>query len=203
MTNITINPEDRRRLRGKRIRAISLLRLKSGFTNFTSWKGIPFLLLCAAFAVAWNMRGNLVPFDGNSPLLLTIYGYIIAFLIPAVFVLLLAGLLLLLTKPKQAGKMEDCFLQIGLVDHCGYPPTLISRKRVKNTSVNIMVFYSLGIGREMWEKRIGDIQDALNIHFVEPIKYSGRKGRNRNLIVITAAPGAVTRREDTLYDDEI
>ncbi len=56
---------------------------------------------------------------------------------------------------------------------------------------------------ERWKNNHTDIVDALDIHYVEPINYGGRNGRNRNIIVITAAPKAETHREDALYDDEI
>lgn len=78
---------------------------------------------------------------------------------------------------------------------------LISCKRIKRTTVNVMSFYSLGVGMEHWKNESESIQDALDIHFVEPIKYGGRNGRNRNIIVITAAPGAETQRKDVLYDE--
>jgi low affinity Fe/Cu permease len=203
--NTTINPEDRRRLRGKRTRAITFLRLKSGLINdFTPWKIVPLLLLCIAFIVVWNMRGNLNPFDETKQWLFLIYDFSIAVIIPAVFALLLVGLMLLITRPGRARKIEDCFLQMGLVDHCGYPPALISRKRVKNTGVSVMTFYTLGISRDIWERRSEDIQDALNIRLVESIKYGGKNGRNRNIIVLAAASGAGgTGRKDELYDDEL
>ncbi|MGX8701805.1 SNF2-related protein [Caproiciproducens sp.] len=119
--------------------------------------------------------------------------------------LFLVGLLLLLGTPFRARTVENSLLQIGLANRYGYAPALISCKRIKNTQVSVQVsvmeFYSLGVAMEIWETHRTEIQDALNVHFVEPIKYGGRNGRNRIIIVITAAPGAETQRKDVLYDE--
>lgn len=160
------------------------------------------LLLCAMFIFLWNVRDMLVPFHSDIPLLITVWGYIIAVLIPLLFLLFLVGLLLLLGTPFRAKVVESSLLQIGLANRYGHAPALISCKRIKNTQVSVMAFYSLGVGAEKWETHRAEIQDALNVHFVEPIKYGGRNGRNRNIIVIAAAPGAEAHRKDVLYDDE-
>lgn len=186
----------------RRNRAILRLRLWSGIKDAVTkpQKGILILLLCAAFVSIWNVRNKLVPFHSDIPLLSTIWGYIIAVFLPLIFLLLLMGLLSLLGTPFRAKAVENSLLQIGLATRYDHPPALISRKRIKGTDVSIMTFYSLGVDKERWKKESEAIQDALNIHFVEPIRYGGK---NRNMIVITAAPGAETHREDVLYDDEI
>ncbi|TQI69031.1 hypothetical protein [Clostridium sp. KNHs216] len=188
----------------RRNRSILRLRLWSGIKEVIAkpWKGILILLLCAAFIFLWSARDTLVPFHSDIPLLITVWDYIIAAFIPLLFLLLLVGLLLLLGTPFRAKAVESSLLQIGLANRYGYAPALISCRRIKNTQVSVMAFYSLGVGTETWETHRTEIQDALNVHFVEPIKYGGRNGRNRNIIVITAAPGAEVRREDVLHDDE-
>lgn len=186
----------------RRNRAILRLRLWSGVKEAaTTWKGVFVLLLCAAFIFLWNARDTLVPFHSDIPLLITVWSYIIDAFIPLLFLLLLVGLLILLGTPFLAKAVESSLLQIGLANRYGYAPALISCKRIKNTQVSVMVFYSLGVGTETWETHRAEIQDALNVHFVEPIKYGGRNGRNRNIIVIAAAPGAETHRKDVLYDE--
>lgn len=186
----------------RRNRTILWLHLRSGIKEAVTkpWKGILVLLLCAAFIFLWNIRDKLVPFHSDIPLLSTIWGYIIAVFIPLLFLLLLVGLLSLLGTPFRAKAVESCLLQIGLANH-GHAPALISCRRMKNTQVSIMTFYSLGVGMQRWQKESEAVKDALDIHYTEPIKYGGKNGRNRNIIVITAAPGAETRREDTLYDE--
>lgn len=155
------------------------------------------------FIVIWNIRAKINFFGGNSQFLTALCGHIITFLIPALFILLLAGLILLLGTPYRAKLTADNLSQIGLVSQ-GFSPALVSRNHVKNTDVSVLVFYSLGVSKELWEKQQAAVQDVLNIHFVEPIKYGGRKETNRNLIVLTVSPGAsgIGRREK-LYDDEL
>lgn len=186
----------------RRSRTILRLRLGSGIKEAVkTWKGISILLLCAAFILLWNKRNTLVPFYHDTPMLSTVWGYISAVFIPLIFLLLLVGLLLILGTPFRAKTVENSLLQIGLANRYGNAPALISCKRIKNTQVSVMAFYSLGVGMEKWETHRAEVQDALNVHFVEPIKYGGRSGRNRNITVITAAPGAEIRREDVLYDE--
>lgn len=186
----------------RRNRIILRLRLWSGIKEAaTTWKGISILLLCVAFIFLWNARDTLVPFHSDILLLITVWDYIIAAFIPLLFLLFLVGLLLLLGTPFRAKAVENSLLQIGLTNRYGNAPALISRKRMKNTQVSVMAFYSLGVGMGKWETHRAEVQDALNVHFVEPIKYGGGNGRNRNITVITAAPGAETHREDVLYDE--
>ena len=187
----------------RRNRSILQLRLWSGIKEVIAkpWKGILILLLCATFIFLWNVRDTLVPFHSDIPLLITVWGYIIAVLIPLLFLLFLVGLLLLLGTPFRAKAVESSLLQIGLANRYGYGPALISCKRIKGTDVSIFTFFSLGVGIETWKTHRSEIQDAINIHFVEPIKYGGRNGQNRNMIVIAAAPGAETHRKDVLYDE--
>ncbi len=189
----------------RRNRTILRLRLWSGIREAITkpWKGISILLLCTAFMFLWNVRDTLVPFHSNISLLIAVWGYIITVLIPLLFLLFLVGLLLLLGTPFRAKAVESSLLQIGLANRYEHPPALISRKRIKGTNVCTFTFFSLGVGMEKWETHRAEIQDALNIHFVESIKYGDRNGSNRNIIVITAAPGAETHREDVLYDNEI
>jgi hypothetical protein len=187
----------------RRTRTILWLRLRSGIKDAVTkpWKGILVLSLCAAFIFLWNIRDKLVPFHSDIKLLSTVWGYIVSVFIPLIFLLLLMGLLSLLGTPFRAKAFEEILLQIGFADRHGHAPVLISCKRIKGTAVSVMSFYSLGVGMERWRNEIESILDAIDMHLVRPIRYGGKKGRNRNIIVITAAPGAETRREDTLYDE--
>lgn len=206
MDSINIIHQEKLLAQRRRNRTILWLRLCSGIKEVAArpWKGIPIALLCVAFVFSWNIRDTLsLPFRNSIPLLSAVYGYLIAVFIPLLFLLILAGLLFLLGTPFRAKVIEDSLRQIGLSNRYGHAPVPISRKRIKNTRVSIMEFYSLGIAMEHWEKQGAEVQDALNVHFVEAIKYGGRNGQNRNIIVITAAPGVGTCREDPLYDDEI
>ena len=206
MNSINIIHQEKMLARKRRNRTILWLRLCSGMREVATrpLKGIPLVLLCGVFVFIWNTRNMLVqPFHNSNPLLSTVCSYLIIVFIPMFFLLLLAGLLFLFGTPFRAKAIEASLLQIGLSNRYGHAPALISRKHVKNTSVSVLMFYSPAVGMERWEKQKSEVQDALNLHFVEPIKYGGRKASNRNIIVITATSGVAIRREDTLYDDEI
>lgn len=189
----------------QRNRTILRLRLKSGIKEVVTrpWKGILVVLLCVLFVFLWNVRNMLSrPFQGSIPLLSDACSYLIALFIPLIFLLSLMGLLHLLGTPTKARVTDGRLAEIGLCSRYGHAPALISRQRVKGTSVSVMVFYSLGVGLERWEKQSAEVQDALDIHLVEAIKYGGKNGHNRNIIVITAAPGAENTQSVVLYDDE-
>ncbi|MVB11981.1 hypothetical protein CAFE_27100 [Caprobacter fermentans] len=205
MNSISIVQREKALVQRRRNRAILRLRLWSGIKGAISipWKGILVLLLCVVFIFLWNIRDKLVPFHSDIPLLSTLWGYIIAVFIPLFFMLLLVGLLFLLGTPSKAKEFEGKLLEIGLYSRYGHAPALISCKRIKGTDVSTFTFFSLGVGRERWQKESEAVKDVLDIHYTEPIKYGGKNGRKRDIIVITAAPGAETHREDVLYDDEI
>ncbi|MDD4564408.1 MAG: hypothetical protein PHE79_02895 [Eubacteriales bacterium] len=205
MDSINILHQEKVLAQRRRNRIILWLRLCSGIKEIIEkpWKGISILLLCAGFVFLWNIRDTLIPFHSNIPLLSTIWGYLTAVFILLLFLMLLVGLLFLLGTPSKAKEFKGKLMEIGLYSRYGHAPSLISCKRIKETDVSVMSFYSLGVGMERWKNQRIEIQDVLDIHFVEPIKYGGRNGRNRNIIVITSSPGAETHREDVLYDDEI
>lgn len=189
----------------RRKRKIATLRLVAWLKDLirAPWSLAPFLPLCIVFAMLWKKRVGLLPNSGNL-LLSTVNYYCFSLLLPLIFVLLVAGLLSLFSTPRYAKRYEDALLQIGLVSYGGEPPALISRKRIKGTSsVTQLVFYSLGVSKETWERQKNEVEDALNLHLVDTIKYGGWKGANRNLIVLTAAPGSGGNRQEPLYDEEL
>lgn len=189
----------------ERNRTILRLRLWSGIkeTGAKPWKGILVLLLCALFAFLWNIRSTFIrSLHGNNPMLIDVYSYLVAVLIPLLFLVFLVGLLLLLGTPARAKAIERKLAGIGLCSRYGHAPALISHRRVKGTNVFVTAFYSLGVGMERWEKQSAEIQDALNAYFVEPLQYGGKGGRNRNIIVVTSAPGTENTEQGEIFDDE-
>lgn len=204
--NSNISPEDRRRLQRTRGRAILFLRLCAWVKGLVKalWGIAPILPLCVAFVLVWSNRDKLTPVDSGSSLPTILSYYTVVFLIPAVFALLMAGLLLLLIAPRRTRRYEDALLRIGLTARDGSPPALISCVRIKHADVSVLAFYSLGVSRDTWEQRKSEIEDTLNVHFVDAIRYGGKRDTNRAIIVLTVAPGAgSTGRAGTLYDDEL
>ena len=72
-----------------------------------------------------------------------------------------AVVLFLIGKPKDAKRMCDNFHRMGLVNHAGEAPLLLSHKAEKN--IIILEFESFGIALPEWEDKLEKIESALNI----------------------------------------
>ncbi len=78
-------------------------------------------------------------------------------------------------------------------------PILINKKRIKGTDVIQREFYS-NIPLRIWIKRIDELSDSLNVHFVEEIRYGGKSNGKR--VIICTAPSRDLPNRNTLYDEE-
>lgn len=78
-------------------------------------------------------------------------------------------------------------------------PILINKKRIKGTDVIQREFYS-NIPLRIWIKRIDELSDSLNVHFVEEISYGGKSNGKR--VIICTAPSRDLPNRNTLYDEE-
>lgn len=81
-------------------------------------------------------------------------------------------------------------------------PILINKYIVKGTGVMVYEFYS-PIPYKTWVEKQDAIADAMNIHFVEEIKYGGTQNNDGRKIVITVAKGRKNTEQGTLYDEEL
>lgn len=163
------------------------------------------LLLAVAAVLTWHNTDKL-PLPGGSeaiPEMALLWQLVLSALIVVLSALLFLGLLSLLGTPRRAKKIDNALSHAGLVDRYGLAPALLHVQPVKGTAAKKMMFYSKGVPLTRWEEREGDISDALNVHFVEPPAYGGKKGSNRNYIVLTVAPGAGNQPTPALYDDEL
>lgn len=193
-----------RKVHIQRARKVNMLRLWYWLKSIPRkpWTLLPVLLTAIAFIWIWNSRHMLIPQPENSLLSIT-FRYSIPVSIVLCFLLLFSGNLLLISSPFHARRYESALLQICLVSSMEMPPSLIARLPIKNTNAYRLVFYSLGISMSEWNTRKGDIEDALNLHYVESPQYGGRNGNNRNIIVLTVAPGVNKTNQEVLYDDSL
>lgn len=161
------------------------------------------LLLAIAAVLAWHNTDKLpLPGGGEAiPEMALLWQLVLSALVVVLSALLFLGLLALLGTPRRAKKIDNALSHAGLVDRYGLAPALLHVQPVKGTAVRKMTFYSKGVPLTRWEEREGDISDALNVHFIEPPTYGGKKGNNRNYIVLTVAPGAGNQPTPVLYDD--
>lgn len=144
-----------------------------------------------------------IPFPGSSnfPVLVTVWDYTIMLLD---LILSIVFALAILTMPPLHTKAVESGLQhIALIDRYGFSPALVSNQGLKHSNIRELKFYSRGIAKEIWIRRQSAVEDVLNIHCIEEPQYGGKRGNNRNYIVLIVAPGAESKREEPLYDDEL
>lgn len=162
------------------------------------------LFVIALALIAWHKRTDIPLLGGSSdPLLAKLWEYSISAVILVLAVTFLLLSLVFIGKPREAKRIENSLALAKIVDRYGYPPILIDSKKAKYGNVKIWEFYSRGIPRESWEGEKSAIEDVLNIRYVEDVRYGGRKGNNRNYIVLTVALGANSLNRGPLYDDEL
>lgn len=192
----------------RRRQAIVWLRVRYGIAALFQrpWCAGLFAMFLIASYIAWDKRDQIIALldlNNGGPLLSLIYGYAVSALFVALFLLLLIGMLMRFGTPKQAKDFELRLLQIGLKDLFDHGPVLVKRKKQRSSSVECMTFFSRGVSKEMWEQNRTSVEDALNVSWVEMPRYGGKRGANRNYIVLTVVPGTGPVRKETLYDDDL
>lgn len=188
----------------QRATKVNMLRIGYWLKTLPQMPGriIPVLLHLFAFMWLWNIR-DAFSLQCNDAFLYTLCQHGIGASIILLFMLFLLLLLLVFSCPRHAKQFESRLIQIDVANHYRMPPSLIARLPIKNTKAYRLVFYSLGISMNEWIARRDDIEDALNLHYVESPQYGGRNGNNRNIIVLTVAPGVNKTNQEVLYDDSL
>lgn len=192
----------------RRRQTIVWLRLRYGLVALFQrpWRVGLLAVFLIGFHIAWNKRNQifgLLDISKGSPLLSPIYGCAISTLLVVLPLLFLIGLLMRLGTPKQTKDFELRLLQIGLKDRFDDCPVLITREKQRDSSVEYMTFFSRGVSKEVWEQNRADVEDALDISWVDIPRYGGKRGTNRNYIVLTVVSGTGPVRKEPLYDDEL
>lgn len=158
------------------------------------------LLLVVAAVLAWHNTDKL-PLHSSIPEMELLGKFALSAMVVVLSALLFFGLLSLLGTPRRAKKIDAALFHIGLVDRYDLGPALLSSRRVKGSSVQVLEFWSKGISLEAWEDKRRAIEDVLNVHMVEAPTYGGRKGNDRRRIRLTVAPGADNQPTAALYED--
>jgi hypothetical protein len=187
-----------------RRRVILSSRFQNGVSFFIKrpWL-LPLPLLVVAVAAYTCFHPDIIPMPSSSTtalFVIELWHVAIALLVVTLAVFLLGGMLIKAGTPRHAKSIDAALFHVGLVDRYGIGPALISSEKSKQSScVNILSIYSKGVGREQWIAKQGEIEDILNIHYLEPPAY----GKNRHFIVLTVSPGVTTDRDAPLYDEEL
>jgi len=162
-------------------------------------------MLAVVAVIAWRNRSKFtLPGENNIfPEWVMLWQITLSVLIIVLALLGFWGILALLGTPHHARQIDAALVHIGLVDRYDVGPALLSSRRVKGSPVQVLELFSEGISLEAWEGKRRAVEDALNVHMVEPLAYGGRKGNNRHRIVLTVAPGAANKQAKPLYDDDL
>lgn len=154
---------------------------------------LPFIL------VLWAMTWISIPPGGNVHPMLTFF-WNVALKLGVTLTTFLLVLTVLTAAPPWSREYEMAFANIDFTDHYGNPPALVHQKRGKHSKTIQITFYCSGISLKQWQERQEDIQDALNVTYVEAPQYAYNK---RYYIMLTVVPGVGGPRKGSLYDDEL
>ena len=159
---------------------------------------IPVLYIIAA-AVFWINREALAGGNISLPILGEIYDYCIGSLLVIVSIALFVVTLILLGKPKGAKAISDNLHRMGLVNHAGEAPVLISRScKADNSRIIVLEFETRGIPILDWQDKQERIEAALNIR-IDMIK----EGKNPRRILIFAVDGNYQLPDVINWSDEM
>lgn len=197
--NTNFNDRARKLEAQRRRRAVMVSRFSANISHLTNLTTAALVLALGWFACTWVK----IPFPGDDtyPVLVTIWDYTVVILVWVLSVLF--ALVILTMPPLHTKDIESGLQHIALVDRYGFSPALVSNQGLKHSRIRELKFYSRGIAQETWIRRQAAIEDVLNVHWIEEPQYGGRRGNNRNYIVLIVAPGAESKREESLYDEEL
>lgn len=117
-------------------------------------------------------------------------------IVPLSMIVAIIAFIGILSAISDEANVEIAFSRDELRNGC---PILINKKKIKGTDVTQREFYS-NVPLRVWNHRIESLADALNVHFVEEIRYGKAHGKR---IILCTAPSRDLPKRDTLYDDEL
>lgn len=187
-----------RKLTAQRRRKTIMWRRFCANVSHHPWTLVLALMLILIWGWAVTCVSISFPSRNVYPMLTVFWNVIVKLGVTLIAFLLV--LTMLTTAPPRAMEYEAIFTAIDFTDCYGNPPALISKKKEKSSKVIQMTFYCSGISLKQWQERQGDIQDALNVTYVEAPQYAYNK---RYYIMLTVVPGVGGPRKGSLYDDEL
>jgi hypothetical protein len=189
--NIVFDISTAERIKQRRNRKKLSLRLCKGFSNIGEkpWKCLFVVMTALVVSVIWsyiNKALSLINID--IPLFPQVLDWATSALMIIIIFLPIFAVIMLLGSPFNARRIEDnlyaAFDSKDLkLNGC---PILVSREKIKGSKIFVLDFYSMGIALKRWEELQPEIEDALNVHLVEPIQY---RGNDRNRILLYCAHG--------------
>lgn len=181
------------------------LRIRLGFLQlihkpFLNLLWIP--IITAVLLTAWGRKAavDYLAHDNTIPAMLhpvlCWLVTVIAVILPILLVLSMLEWIGERTARRSESSLVVAFDAKHLIHKC---PVLMDIYRIKGTDVTVREYYSL-IPYKNWIEKQDAIADAMNVHFVEEIQYSGN---NRNRIILKTASGFKNKKQEILYDEEL
>ena len=158
----------------------------------TDWKKTVILLVYIfAAMVLWRVSGDFIALP-ESELISPAFRAVAPLLVPACCVGGLFLLVIVMGTPHGVGSADSGFRRIGLINHAGETPTLLTSRREKEKPhVTVMEFEANGIPKSVWETKRELIEAALNLHV---IKVSVGKDKRRILLYTASAKTALPKQ---------
>lgn len=181
------------------------LRIRLGFLQLVHKPLLNLLwipIITAILLTAWGRKTvvDYLAHDNTFPAMLyPVFGWlvtIIAVILPILLVLSMLEWIGERTARRSESSLVVAFDAKHLIHKC---PVLMDIYRIKGTDVTVREYYSL-IPYKAWIEKKDAIADAMNVHFVEEIQYSGN---NRNRIILKTARGLKNEKQEVLYDEEL
>lgn len=191
-----LNYRQKRRNRRKEFYRIRLGILQMLYKPYLFILVFPIILLTIYICIN---RSFILELFNVPEMLLEIYKYsfyVLIFLLPSIFILGIFELIGYMTARDDEASLEEVFS--GQEQRNGYP-ILINKKRIKKTNAIMRIFYT-EIPMRIWVERQEEIQDLMNVRFVEKIKHADAHGRKIMLVTVSGRESNIT---GDLYDDEL
>jgi len=151
--------------------------MKAGFAaaKDTPYKGLLLVLYLTGAGLVWLLRAHLFGLDTYG-LFSPVLGAAINLLIPLYAVGGLLALLVLLGTPWGSKAAKEGLQKVGLINHAGEVPVLISKRQdTNNPRLTVWEFDPCGIPLNEWEDKRARVETALNITIAKMAWGEGRK----------------------------
>lgn len=180
------------------------LRIRLGILQMIYNPVLNVLLLPILFLtiLLWMKKDWLLNMFDVFAILLPVWKYSIDFcliLFPIMLLVIMIESIGSLAAVKDEEKLQKAFEEYDLRNGC---PTLVNKKRIKNTDVIMREFYS-EIDIETWKRREKQILHQFNAHYSKEVENGGKDNNNRKIIRTYMAPGAKSKNRGEAYDEEL
>jgi DNA segregation ATPase FtsK/SpoIIIE and related proteins len=153
-------------------------------TIMEDWKKVVALAVYIfAAVVLWHMGKGFITLP-ESELISPAFYAILPMIVPVCCVGGLFLVIIIFGTPFGSGAVHSGFRRIGLMNHAGETPTLLTtHKDKKNPHITIKEFEANGIPKSVWEAKRDLIESALNIHVVKV-----GEGKDKQRILLYTVP---------------